>query len=192
MPSKDRLPEFKADPAQALEQFIHSLDDHPDFSHAERISETFVVRDYPNQIRQVTAGNVALVGDTALSIDPAFGVGCGWAFQMAEWLVDATAQTLVNKGALHGVLKTYAKHHQQRLGEHVFVVTDFSKRQDFNLIERLMFSAATKDVDMARHVALFGHRISSLAQFLAPRAILRALWVNLTQMAPTPRRTHTA
>ena len=30
------------------------------------------------------------MGDAALTADPLFGVGCGWAFQSAEWLVEET------------------------------------------------------------------------------------------------------
>jgi len=185
MPNKDRLPDFKENPAEALQQFIESLDDHPDFSHAERTTEAFVVKDYPNQTRPPATGNIALVGDSALSMDPAFGVGCGWAFQTAEWLVDATAATLLDQDNLQSGLKAYTKKHRRQLRGHIFVVADFSRRTDFNLLERLMFSAAVNDVELARHVNLFGGRITSLRQFLAPRAVLRALWTNLKQIRRT-------
>ena len=39
-------------------------------------------------MRNPVAPGLALVGDAALATDPLFGVGCGWAFQTAEWLAD--------------------------------------------------------------------------------------------------------
>ena len=39
-----------------------------------------------NRMRTTTAPGLALIGDAALATDPLFGVGCGWAFQSAEWL----------------------------------------------------------------------------------------------------------
>lgn len=57
-------------------------------------------------------------------------------------------------------------------------IADFSTGRPFNAIERLMFSAAAKDERMLRHFHAFGSRLISVRQFLAPRAIGRALWVN--------------
>ena len=44
----------------------------------------------PNKMRPAARPGLAFVGDAALATDPLFGVGCGWAFQSAEWLVDDT------------------------------------------------------------------------------------------------------
>ena len=46
--------------------------------------------DMTNRVRVPVAPGLALVGDAALATDPLFGVGCGWAFQSAEWLADAS------------------------------------------------------------------------------------------------------
>ena len=50
--------------------------------------------DMTNRVRKPVAPGLALVGDAALATDPLFGVGCGWAFQSAEWLRDASAPAL--------------------------------------------------------------------------------------------------
>ncbi len=193
MPNKARLAQFRDDPAAALEAYIETLDAHPDFVGAERISEAYVVKDYPNQTRQPTHGNVALIGDCALSMDPLFGVGCGWAFQSAAWLVDACGDALKDdKKTLAAGLRRYAARRKRELGGHVFVISDFSRRANFNLIERLMFSAATRDARLARHVNLFASRVTGLTKFLDPRAIARALWINLRHAVAPLTRPRTA
>jgi hypothetical protein len=45
-----------------------------------------------------------------------------------------------------------------------------------------MFSAAARDRQMARHLYALGARLSSPMQFLSPRALLRAIWVNLRHL----------
>ena len=120
-----------------------------------------------------------LIGDAQLSLDPLWGVGCGFAFQTAQWLVDSTASSLRSGAPLAPGLKRYARTVARRLGGHRFLVVDFAKRRRFNAIERLMFSAAARDRQMARHLYAFGARLSSPMQFLSPRALLRTTWVNL-------------
>lgn len=58
-----------------------------------------------------------------------------------------------------------------------------------NPIERLMFAAAAKDVDMARHFNRFGARIDGPVTFLSPTAICKAVWVNLRQAGALPEGT---
>jgi len=36
--------------------------------------------------REPNVGSIAFVGDALMSIDPLWGVGCGFAFQAADWL----------------------------------------------------------------------------------------------------------
>lgn len=180
MPLHSEIPRYKANPAGALEDFIQGLDEAPDFSRAERLSDVFIVKDYPNQTRPPIAHGMALIGDAAASIDPLFGVGCGWAIQTADWLVEATAPSLRAQGDVAAGLRSYARRHRRQLAGHVFALLDFSKRDHFSLLERLMFSAAAKDAAMMRHVTLFATRYSGLGEFLSPRALLRAIWVNLT------------
>ena len=53
--------------------------------------------DMTNRMRVPSAPGLALIGDAALATDPLFGVGCGWAFQSAEWLADAVAPALARR-----------------------------------------------------------------------------------------------
>lgn len=179
MPSRQRLAEFRDDPAGALERLVQSLDDHPDFSAAERISEVYTVKDYPNLLREPAHANIGFVGDTCLSLDPLFGVGCGWAFQSAAWLADACVPALTAEHPVATGLARYTKRHRHALRGHVWAITDFSRRRGFNPLERLMFGAAADDAATAKHVGLFAARVTGLAQFLSPRAVARAAAVRL-------------
>jgi hypothetical protein len=65
------------------------------------------------------------------------------------------------------------------LGGHAFQIADYSTGRGLNPIEKQFFMAAVHDPVTARHFAEFEGRTISLAQFLAPKAIARAAWVNL-------------
>ena len=72
-------------------RYIAALPDAPDLSGATRESKLIGKLDLPNVSRPAARPGLAFVGDAALASDPLWGVGCGWAFQSAEWLVDETA-----------------------------------------------------------------------------------------------------
>lgn len=191
MPPRHELAEIGENPRAWLEAYIRALPDGLDLSSAEPLGNCFQLKDYPNLSRPVIASGMALIGDAAVSMDPLYGVGCGWAFQTAEWLVDSTVDALKRRTDLDAPLRNYAKVHAKKLAGHQFVIKDFSKRNRFNLIERVMFRAATLDQGAAKHVYRFGMRLSSLREFLAPGAIFRALWINLFGGADSSRpRTH--
>jgi flavin-dependent dehydrogenase len=183
MPHRDRLPEFKRDLPGAFYRFFRALPDGPDLSSAKQVSEFLGMLDMPNASRRAAGRGVALIGDAALASDPLWGVGCGWAFQSAEWLVDRTAEALQtrNPARIDRALERYRKAHHAALAGHEYVVSDFSARKHWNLIERLFLPAAAHDPVIARHFEAFGSRRVGLKKFLDPRAILRAVRVNLTQ-----------
>jgi menaquinone-9 beta-reductase len=186
MPHRDKLPSFRADVATALEASVATLPDAPDLSRAQPLGEPLLIKDYPNLWRPAVARGMALAGDALMSIDPLWGVGCGFAFQTADWLVDTTAPDLLAGRPLAKALKRYARTVRQRLGGHRFLINDFARRRKFNAIERLMFSAAAKDADMSRHLHAFGARLIGPMGFLAPGALLRAAWVNLRSRGGAP------
>jgi menaquinone-9 beta-reductase len=179
MMHKDKLPTFREDAAKALQASLAALPDAPDLKRARPLGRPVLVKDYPSEWRPAVVQGMALIGDAQMSLDPLWGVGCGFAFQTAQWLVDCTASSLRSGAPLAPGLKRYARMVAQRLGGHRFLMVDFAKRRRFNAIERLMFSAAARDRQMARHLHAFGARLSSPMQFLSPRALLRATWVNV-------------
>ncbi len=183
MPSKDKLPEFKEDLEGAFVRFFEDLPLGPRLSEAERVSKIMGVVEQANVSRPAARPGLAFVGDAALWSDPLWGVGCGWAFQSAEWLVDETADTLLGNGDLDRALERYrGKHHSQLAGHH-FLISDFATGRPYSAIERLMFSAAARDERSLRHFHAFGSRLIGVREFLAPRAVGRALWVNTRHRA---------
>ena len=177
-PSKESLPEFKNDLEGSFVRFFEDLPQGPNLSRAERVSKIIGATDLANVSRAAAGPGMAFIGDAALWSDPLWAVGCGWAFQSAEWLVDETVDALLGDGDLDRALRRYGKVHRSRLAGHHSSIADFSTARPFNTIERLMFSAAAKDERTLRHFHAFGSRLIGVRQFLAPRAIGRALWVN--------------
>ena len=98
-PHRDRAGEFREDREGAYGRMIRSLPDAPDYSVATRESKLLGKLELTNAIRPAARPGIAFVGDAALCGDPFWGIGCGWAFQSAEWLVDATAAAVVDDGA---------------------------------------------------------------------------------------------
>lgn len=188
MPHEDTLAPFHADAGAALQASFAALPDAPDLARAQPLAAPFFVKDYPNLWRPAVARGMALVGDALMSIDPLWGIGCGFAFQTAQWLVDCTApEMLAGKVPTRG-LRRYARAVVLRLSTHRFLVNDFSRRRRFNFMERLMFSAAAKDRRMSRHLHTFGARLISPFEFLSPVALARAAWVNATHAGGATNR----
>jgi len=183
MATKDTLDEFWDEANTALERSLSRLPDYPDLSAARPLSDAILVKDYPNLWREPTVGSIAFVGDALMSIDPLWGVGCGFAFQAADWLVEAVAPALKQGQPPASALKQYSKKVERQFRGHRFLINDYARRRGFNVLERLTFSAAAKDKEFSQHLHAFGARIIGPARFLSPAALLRAMWINLTRSA---------
>jgi flavin-dependent dehydrogenase len=180
VPAKQRLASFKADLEGAFTTFFQGLPDAPPIAAAERISEFRGMIEMPNIARSVTRPGVALIGDAAMTSDPLWGVGCGFAFQSAEWMADAVGPA-VRRGPVHldRALRRYGWQHRVRLAGHQFLMTDFSSGRALNPLERLVFSAAARDARTARHVHAYINRLIGVTGFLSPTALFRAARVSL-------------
>jgi flavin-dependent dehydrogenase len=178
MPSKARLDEFRADPEAALLRSFDGLPDAPPMTGLERVSNVLGRVDMTNLSRSPAAPGLALAGDAAMASDPLWGVGCGFALQSAEWLVDATADALSARAGLDRALARYTRTHRRKLMAHHLVMNDFATARKLNPMERLIFSAASRDAKLARHVEAFGTRHIGPARFLAPPVLARAAAVN--------------
>jgi menaquinone-9 beta-reductase len=190
MPAKTRLPDFQRDLEGSFAAFFARLPEAPPIEQAERVSKLIGIVDYPLFERQAAPRpGLALVGDAALTSDPLWGVGCGWAFQTAEWLVESTAPALKTRDrkALAAALAGYGRRHRKALKGHQFLIADFARGRDFNPLERLMFSAAARDQRLAQHVEQFGTRSIPVRRFLAPSALARAALVDLRFALGRPR-----
>ncbi|MFF4011538.1 NAD(P)/FAD-dependent oxidoreductase [Streptomyces sp. NPDC001717] len=179
LPDKKRLPAFREDLEGSFLEFVRALPEAPPIDSAERITKFIGTVDYPLVTREPTGPGIALVGDAALTGDPLWGVGCGWAFQSARWLVEAVAPAATGRGDLDRALAGYGRRHRRRLRGHQFMAVDFAKARPFNPGERLLFSAAARDESMARHMYLFAARLIGPLRFLNPAALAKAAAVNI-------------
>lgn len=158
MPTKWRLPEFRRDPLGALVTYFADLPEPPPIREGEQVGSVMGKIDMENRVRRPVAPGLALVGDAALAIDPLWGVGCGWAFQSAEWLTEAVAPALRGAEPLGDALERYRRRHARGLRGHTFVMLDYANGRRFNPGERLVFSAAAKDERVARAFEQLGTR----------------------------------
>jgi flavin-dependent dehydrogenase len=176
MPTKARLPEFKADPGAALVDFFEAVPEAPSLRGA-RLDERGVLGkiDMTNRMRTPTAPGLALIGDAALATDPLFGVGCGWAFQSAEWLADSVAPALRGEEALEKGLRRYRRKHSRRLRGHAWMIHDYATGRKLQPPERLLFSGAARDPRAAAIFDAFGTRQIGATRLMATGVPVAAL-----------------
>jgi 2-polyprenyl-6-methoxyphenol hydroxylase-like FAD-dependent oxidoreductase len=174
-PCRSRLSEFRADPEAAYLRMIAGLPDGPDLDKAERVSKLIGKLEVPNVMRPAARPGVAFVGDAAVASDPSFGVGCGWAFQTGEWLVDHTSAALLNGGDLDRALGRYRRTVHRRLGVEHWFIADLSSGRKLRASERNVFRAAAKDPVVARAVEEVISRRRSSMRMADPALTLRVL-----------------
>jgi menaquinone-9 beta-reductase len=186
MLTKDRLPEFKADPEAGLLGLFRTLPDAPAILSSTRVSRVLGKLEMPNVSRSPAPRSrpgLAFIGDAAMASDPLWGVGCGFAFESAEWLVEETAGALAAGSDLRAALGRYRRRHRSRLRGYDFLSCDYATGRRLNPVERLMFSGAARDPALADRFEAFGTRNIPVRSFLSPRAIARAGVVNLRHRA---------
>jgi flavin-dependent dehydrogenase len=175
MAPKERAAEVKGDLVGHLERFVSGLPDAPPILESRRVSQVFGKVEMPNVARGPVAPGLALVGDAALATDPLWGVGCGWAFQTAEWLAERAAPALGRgERALDRALAGYARTHKRRIGPHARAIHGYAGGRRFSRGEQMFFRAATLDPKLAVVSAAFGTRSISPTRMLLrglPRAI---------------------
>lgn len=176
----DHLSAFKADLATSFRDYIHALPDAPRIEAAQRISKIIGTTNFPLLQRKPSRPGLALIGDAALATDPVWGIGGSWALLSAQWLVDAVAKSLDDEQELDSALERYDARHTRALRGHQAQIRRYAQARGFNAAERLMFSAAARDKEMASHLYRFGSRLITPRELLTPRAVLRAGKVNLS------------
>lgn len=178
-----RLKEFQQDPLGNFCRFWRDAPDAPDITTAEPICPLRGITKIPNQWRPAAAPGIALVGDAAMVLDPIWGTGCSFAFLSADWLVQQTAPCLAaarrTTDAVDRGLRQYRRLHRARLRGHFWHIASFSKLREPNLLERLLFAAATRDPQVADRVLTYFGRTVGPAHLASPAGLCRAVLVNL-------------
>jgi len=172
-PHRERLPEFRADLEGAFHRMVNALPDGPDLDTATHESKLLGKLELPNVFRPAARPGIAFVGDAALAGDPLWGVGCGWAFQSAGWLVEETADALDGGGDLDAALERYKRVHRRRLLPHYLMISDLASGRPINPIERRLYSVAARDPVVLRAFEEVGSRRRSPARMLDPRVLAR-------------------
>jgi 2-polyprenyl-6-methoxyphenol hydroxylase-like FAD-dependent oxidoreductase len=173
MPLHERLPEFKADLAGALERMVSAVPEAPPILESERVSPVFGKVDMLNRMRKPAIDGLALVGDAALATDPIYGVGCGWAFQSAEWLADAVGGWARGEESLARGLRRYRRTWSRNLRPHAQMIHGYSGGRKFNAMERSMYKAAAGDQALANQMHRIGTRIASPMSVMRPKYLAR-------------------
>jgi flavin-dependent dehydrogenase len=179
---KSKLAEFKQDIQGSYIKFFDRLPNGPNLRAAEQVSEVIGMVDMPLISRRTTASGLALVGDAAMAPDPLWGNGIGWAIQAAEWLVDNTAKALGTRDpeAVDRAMEQYRRQHHQSFGGRFVREADYAQARPFNIFERLMYSAAARAPEMGKYTGPHTTRLAYIRYFPPLKAIIRALWINLT------------
>lgn len=172
---RSRLTEVRADLERTYMGRIEALPNAPDLSRAERVSKLIGKLEMPNVMRSAARPGIAFVGDAAVASDPLVGVGCGWAFQSAEWLTQAAAPTLVAGGDLDTALDRYRRQVRQRLGPHHFLIADYASGRRTSALERAIYRAAAADPYVVRAFEPVGTRRRSPAAMLNPRFVAHVI-----------------
>jgi flavin-dependent dehydrogenase len=173
-PHVDRLPEFRADLEGAYTRFLAALPDAPNMEGATRESKLLGKLKLPNVSRPAARPGLAFVGDAALASDPLWGVGCGWAFQTAEWLADELGPALGN-GDVDAALERYRREHRRRLGMHHFLISDLATARPANPFERALYRASARDETVLRTFESVGSRRKSPGAMFKPRVLARVV-----------------
>jgi menaquinone-9 beta-reductase len=180
--SRERLQEWRADTERCLLDFFRDLPQGPDLSRAERVSDFSAMYKMDNIRRPAAQQGMAFVGDAAIAADPMSGVGCGWAMQAAEWLVDATEDALRTGRGLDRALASYAATHRRRLWPHEYFISDNSTGRSMNALERMISIAAANDQRVANRLHLFTARQIGVGRFLRADTLARVAAANIRHL----------
>lgn len=172
MLTKERLPEFRRDPAGTLVEFLAAMPDPLPIRDLRQVGQLLGKIEMPNKVRVPVAPGLALVGDAALTTDPLSGVGCGWALQSAEYLADSVAPALVGGAPLEHALARYRRK-RRPLVRHAYFINDLATGRRMNPAERMLFAAASRDEEIATWIDHLGMRLIEPQTIVAalPRAI---------------------
>jgi flavin-dependent dehydrogenase len=184
MVHKDRLDGFKGDPERGMQAVFEGLTDGPSLDPAKRESKVMGALDVPNIVRGPVAPGLALVGDAAMACDPLPGVGCGFAFQSAEWLGDALGPVLGgDPEAIDAGLNAYARRHRKSLRLHGTLIFATSAARKFDPFLRLLYRGAARDQELANRAMLVAGRWITPRQMVREGMLARLLRVNLRRGA---------
>jgi 2-polyprenyl-6-methoxyphenol hydroxylase-like FAD-dependent oxidoreductase len=175
-PMVDKLDEFKQDIRGNFYRYWQDVPDGPAVCPEKQISEIIgIVKGHIIQ-RQASLPGLAFIGDAALSSDPVWGVGLGWAFQSAGWLFDDSLLSLKGDGDLDRALVKYRWRHRLSLAGHNWHINSYANGRGFYPFEKLYFAAAARDGALAGRMHAYAARKIVFLELAAPHW---AIWAGL-------------
>ncbi len=189
--TKDRLPWFRRDLEANFEGYFRGLPNAPDLSRGERVSKIMGKLEMPNAVRPAGHDGLAFVGDAAMAADPLWGVGCGFAFQSAEWLAERLGPALDASEGDTGVdaaLKQYGRKHRRALLGHFLMTSDYATGRRFSAVERLILSGSATDRGATEDFFALGSRSVRPHDPEFGRLLARAARANLTRRRGADRQ----
>ena len=138
----------------------------------------------PNTMRPAGSSGTRLRGRRGHRGRPAWGVGCGWAFQSGEWLAEELAEALdgdASDARVDAGIERYRKRQRRELLGHFLLTSDYSTGRRFSRFERLLFSAAAKDEAVHAGFHAFGARSIGPTDAEFAGLVGRSIRVNLTR-----------
>jgi menaquinone-9 beta-reductase len=144
---------------------IAGLNNGPDLSTATRISPFHQMLEMTNRLRKPSHRGIAFIGDSAMAVDPASGVGCGFAIQSAYWLAEKMIPALRKcTEEINHALGEYAIQHSNMLMPHAVGICADSMGHLATPAMMSFYREVAKDAELTEmFLALIGRIISPTA-----------------------------
>ncbi len=163
---KRKKANWSGDVSTIFENAIKTLPDAPDMSNAVRISPFHGMNKIDTLIRKPVVNKVAFIGDATTALDPASGVGCGFAMMGASWLVDHTANSLItNLNELPQALEEYASYHSKWMKPHIKGIAADSRIRPNRDNEMAFYAELIKDKSIKEKFLSLTGRLITPNQF---------------------------
>lgn len=175
MPTLERLDEFKADVEGACLRMISTLPGAPPVDQLELAGPIVGRVDMTNIWRKPVKSGIALVGDAALSIDPLYGVGCGWALLSGEMLADSVGQALERGSAIDSGLRRYRRRIVREIYPHGVQGAGYSRGRPLSRMERFVMKRAARNAGVEEQMIGLVTRSVSPLELMGPKRTLQLL-----------------
>lgn len=175
MPKMARLDEFKADVEGACLRMIATLPGAPPVEELTLAGPIVGRVDMTNIWRSPIKHGVALIGDAALSIDPLYGVGCGWALQSGEMLAEAVGDALTQGASMERGLRAYRRRIMLEIYSHGVQGAGYSRGRPLNRMERFVMKRAARDPGVEEQMIRIVTRSVSLFELMGPKRTMQLL-----------------
>lgn len=111
---------------------------------------------------------IALIGDATVVADPSSAVGCGWAMQSAQYLVDETAKAILNRSPkeLEKSLKEYSKKVKKKTWFEAKMIYKVSQSNKFSTIWKILLYLSVRNKNIGDSFLLFVSRNICFRKFI--------------------------